>query len=130
MLVVERRQCSFAGGRWRRVYVDGVASLAAEEEDMMVVRHFNELFGTSLIDSPQHHKDLLDPHPPYLPAFLLALEIKIDTRTEMEMPLRLRVWITVGLPRMVVRGRRHGNQKIVGMAGEIRYLTTCAHEHT
>ena len=66
----------------------------------------------------QHPKGLLDQPPRCLPAFQLVLGIKIDTRTEMGTRLRSRVWITVVPPRIVVRGHRHGNQKIVGTAGE------------
>lgn len=81
---------------------------------------FQRVMVASLIDFPrQHHKGLQGQHPPCRLAYPLDLGIKIDTRTEMEMPLRLRVWITAVLPRMVVRGRRHGNQKIVGIAGEL-----------
>jgi len=78
--------------------------LVAEEEDMMVL-----------------HKDLRDQRLRYPPGFPLDLGIKIGTRTEMVMPLRSRVWITVALPRMVVvvRGRRRGNRKIVDMAGNV-----------
>ena len=72
----------------------------------------------------QHHKDLLDLHPRCRPVSPPDLGIKIDTRTEMGMRLRLRVWITVVLPR-IVRGRRRGNQKIVDIAGEV---FTCQRE--
>jgi hypothetical protein len=118
MLAVGLLQYSFVGGRWRRDYVGEADSLVAGEEDMMVVRHFYEDLVTSLIHFPyQHHKDLLDQHPRCLPVFQPDLGIKIDTRTGTGMLLRLRVWITVVLPRTVVRGRRRGNQKTVGTAG-------------
>lgn len=96
-------------GRGRGRYDGRTSFLRAE-----CVHRFSFMFCFQI----QRHKDLRDRRRRYLPGFQLDLGIKIGTRTEMVMPLRLRVWITAVLPRTLVRGRRRGNQKIVDTAGE------------
>ena len=72
----------------------------------------------------QHHKDLPGPHRRCPLAFPLDLGIKIGTKTEMGMRLRLRVWTMVAT-RTVVRERRRGNQKTVDIPGKPFPFDTC-----